>query len=456
MNDPISDMTARERTASEQTGKSQGRLRRIWKYLLLPLAVVLAMLCVFMLVINTSSRAAAACGKIPVLRELTEALRFSRSRFVTVDNEACQPVQQLLTWEDVAVRVDFLVIDENRMTVFYQVESDRETPLSVLASLESAGGQGESEWIACNEYSEGPLKGLSSVTGSFPEGVPADLRLRVDVSASEEGDQAAFRHVFLCYPDYSVREPAVRHYDLDRTLDLWTDDGRTSRIRVTGLDVSADHVRFTLEALPDNPYWFEYLRAFVETPYRNRYDPSDFAAVKYDMVYDAEQTYMGRPYFFFHEGTEEEQAVLQVDGVLFNGASSLTLGIAGMAFESKAAHVTAHLDLANGTSDSMPEGTELVRILPLEDGWRITLLTDNSQYFFRGYDAKGRPMVRLNWDYARTDPDDPAGEAAPEGWSYMYIDLKDYPYDEIWLDEGSGMEVYLDQPVLETFNTKIP
>ena len=430
----------------EENRKQAKKHRWFRKFVLFPLTAVLAVLGVFMFLINVSPRIAYAFEKVPVLDQLTGFLRFSHERPSTPDIGYIQELNLTQSLDDVTVCVDFLVVGDHRVTVFYRLDMKQKDAIFANVKLLSPDGSVSPgmDFSSFLDHTEGPLDGLKSFTVQFSEDIPSSFLLHFDLyyrelPHSEQTPRTAF---FLLEFDPANTAPR-KHFDLDRTLVLLTEDGYEEKLRLTGLDTYADHVNFTLEGLRENHSWYQMLRGYVETPDGTRYDLSDGTARIYDWSFD-------HPRFFFTEDRDVEQIILQADGILLSNASALTLGLLETEYELKDQRPAAHVDLVNGTAENLPEGTELVRTAHTENGWELTLLSDGPAYLFEGYDAQGRPWTRLDWYYA-SDRQDPVTGTLPDvGQSYMITILKDYPYDEIWLGEGMGVGVYFDRPVCET------
>ena len=65
-----------------------------------------------------------ACSKVPGLRELAEAVTFSRSLTDAVNNQYVQPISLTQTQNGITASVDYLIVDQKQVNVFYRLTAD--------------------------------------------------------------------------------------------------------------------------------------------------------------------------------------------------------------------------------------------------------------------------------------------------------------------------------------------
>lgn len=78
----------------------------------------------FVLVVNLFTPAALACGRVPILRELAQAVIVSPSLSAAVANEHVQLVRQERTAGDWTVRLEYVIADRRQVNVFLTVEGE--------------------------------------------------------------------------------------------------------------------------------------------------------------------------------------------------------------------------------------------------------------------------------------------------------------------------------------------
>ena len=116
--------------ASDPVGKARARLRRR-RRVLRPLAGIAAVFAVFVGMINLSPTALAACREIPVLKELAEALTFNPSLRIAIEHDYVQMVGQEQSKDGVTARIEYLIVDQKQVNLFYTLDSQTYTALSM-------------------------------------------------------------------------------------------------------------------------------------------------------------------------------------------------------------------------------------------------------------------------------------------------------------------------------------
>ena len=79
----------------------------------------------FVLLVNYCVPVAYACSKVPVLRELAEAVTFSRSLTDAVENEYVQPMELSQTENGITAEIAYLIVDQKQVNVFYRLDSEK-------------------------------------------------------------------------------------------------------------------------------------------------------------------------------------------------------------------------------------------------------------------------------------------------------------------------------------------
>lgn len=435
-----------ETEAPEGAAKPRGA-RPLWKYVLCPLAVLLAVLGVFALVVNLSPKAATAAGKLPLIGGLSKALRFSKERSYQVDNDYVQVLDLAQTGGEDRVKVDFLVVDRQTLTVFFHLETDRESCyLGAKASLSDGTPAYElCDYCVQNEYTEGPLEGLQSLTMAFPEAVPETLQLRlsvVDAKVPYE-ERVPENYDFQLRFDPSLTAPA-RHCPQDAVLVLDEESGEEKRIHVTGVDVYTDHVCISVEGDPEDKAWIEYLDYCVKTP-------EGLSLKGNNPRYDNREDFYDGSFLSCEADGGLEKAVLRVDSVLLNKASSLKLEIVEFDYHCLLDPNCPYVDLVAGTAERLPDGVELVRTRRDGDDWLMTFRCGDEgmqdRDYYEAYDALGRVFGWVEW--INVEDGDESVADLPElssAW-YQTARLRSYPYDGVYLTRDLGTGVYFTEKI---------
>ena len=99
--------------------------KRTTKMIVRPLAGLAACFAVFVLLVNFCVPVAYACARIPGLRELAEAVTFSRSLTDAAKNEYVQPMDLTQTQNDITAQIDYRIVDQKQVNVFFRLDSEK-------------------------------------------------------------------------------------------------------------------------------------------------------------------------------------------------------------------------------------------------------------------------------------------------------------------------------------------
>ena len=414
-------------------GRAMRRERRR-RYLTRPLAGIAAAFALFVVLVNASTTVAYACSRIPGLRELAEAVTFSRSLGDAVENDYVQTVELEQTVNDITVKVEYLIVDQKTVTVFYRFLSERypnlrEEPLVFSSDGESPPpcSYGSNNWGTPN----GELR--SMFIDFVSDDVPPVLRLRLklqnmderiplgpptasvwDDSPEPERPYIAEFEFLLEFDPYFTAQG--RHFASGRSF---TVDGQI--LHLTNVDVYPSYLNLTVRGDGANTAWLKSLEFYLVTDKGERFD-----AVSNGI------TAVGDP-------DTPEMISFRADSTFFYDANAITLYVTGAEWLDKDVE-TIHVNLKNAAADFMPEGTELVSAERDGNHWVLTVLKESAsaQTFMSDYyDAAGKAYELREWSSSSTllgsTPFGLTEAPAPEGYTYESFPLKNYPYGEVWL-----------------------
>ena len=264
---PISDPVSKAKKRQKRTN----RVRR-------SMVSVAAALCVFVGMINVSPAVSAACREIPFLKEVVELLTFNPSLRIAIENDYVQMVGLEQTKDDVTGRVEYLIVDQKQVNVFFTLTSEVYDCLD--ATPEIIGADGEHFQVAMS-YGGLPDEGeeLRHLTIDFvDEDVPdfMKLTLRVRNIYSRYGEEEApAAQVGEDWPDDEPPEILTEltfdlHFDpkytgqgriveLNKTVEL---DGQ--KITITGMEVYPTHIRINVQEDEGNTAWLTSMRFYLE------------------------------------------------------------------------------------------------------------------------------------------------------------------------------------------------
>ena len=403
-----------------------------------PLAGIAACFAVFVLLVNFCAPVAYACSRVPVLRELAEAVTFSNSLSDAVENEYVQPISLTQSENGITASIEYLIVDQKQVNVFYRLDSEIYTELAADPDVDSADGENLSFSVASNDYGL-PNGELQSITIDFVEDdVPGSLKLKLRVysnsitarqSAPENAESSMFSDIPEG-PDYLAELEFLLEFDpkftaagkifpVNQTVEL---DGQL--ITITDIEVYPTHMRVDIAESAENTAWLKRLDFYIETDWGMKFDPVSNGI-----------TATG-------SGDSESMVSYRADSTYFYEAEHLKLVITGAKWLRKDMQTT-YLNLVTGETGELPEGAEFVSAEKEGTGWVVTFHGTYSedkpmyQHFdSKFYDAEGNEYEINMWSHRYGDSDE-------EGKITYFVDqfpLKDYPYDEVWLSPAYSHE----------------
>lgn len=193
--------------------KKKMRREKIYR----PFIGVAAVMLLFVLMVNFSTPIAYACSKVPILRELAEAVTFSPSLTDAVKNDYVQPMNLVQMDGEISVKVEYLIVDQKQINVFYRLYSDVYENMNADPRVLSADGSspppcsyGVNDWDVPNGE-------LQSVNIDFvEENVPESLRLQLkirDFSVSAQEAPIASVEEQIFNPQAPEEEEYIAEFD---------------------------------------------------------------------------------------------------------------------------------------------------------------------------------------------------------------------------------------------------
>lgn len=260
------------------------RKRKAWRISTGSFAAVFAG---FVMLVNCLPTFAAACGRVPFLKELAEAVCFSPSLAAAVENEYVQPIGLTQEENGITAAVEYVIVDRKQVSIFFSLDADFTDRLDFQYQIETPEKQG----------------GYSSTTGSYGEG-NGELR-RIDVNFVDTDvsdtlqltlrvyDNAAAWDETNAPPETSIYEKVeepqqaiLAEFDFSLTFDpyftaqgkvipvnhAFTIDGQT--MTLTEVEVYPTHLRINLDDAPENTAWLKGLDLYLENEHGDRFESS--------------------------------------------------------------------------------------------------------------------------------------------------------------------------------------
>ena len=419
--------------------------RRKRKNLVLrPLIGVAASFALFVLLVNFSTTVADACSGIPVLRELAEAVTFSPSLEDAVDNEYAQPMNLFDQDGDVSAKVEFLIVDQKQVNIFFRVFSDKYEELYVDPHVSGVEKELES-WCMVPHGGDGEKGELQGVTVEFIESdVPSSLKLELDIRAGELLEQVPDTEEEEFNPSGPSNDEYIGH--LEFILEFapqFTAGGRIievnqtvelegQKITIESMEVYPTHMRINISDDKDNTAWMKDLDFYVKTAWGKRFEPVQEGLTS---TGDGESATMNS---------------YRADSTYFYDAKSLKLVITGAKWLRKDME-KVYVNLRTKETDPLPEGVELYLTEEKSLGWIVQFKNKyrEKDHFHQimmsdYYDNEGNEYSFNSWGQGYFD-------LSPEEQKHYFIEelrLSDYHQDEVWLSPAYSHVWKAEEPVV--------
>ncbi len=421
----------------------------------------------FVLLVNLFPPFAAACGNVPVLRELAKAVAWSPSLSAAVEHDYVQPVDQSQSANGITAAVEYLIVDRKQVNIFYTLDTDRD-----IARLDADYD------IRLPE----DLSGYSSSTGSFglengalrridvnfvdidvPETLELTLRVYDSTDRWEPGAEPA--EAVEDYGDEMLsdqREPE-RAYLAEFTFQLTFDPQFTAqgtvvpvntafqldgqRFTVTEVEVYPTHLRVDIDDDGGNTAWLKGMSLYLENEHGERFE-SCVNGISASGDPD------GKGYGTFW-----------LDSPFFSRGEHLTLCITGAEWLDKDQE-RIRVDLTGGTGEPLPQGVRLEWTEKREGGWLVSFSapyrwgnTTLYQIWGHAYQDAGGQVYERDGVSVTTTPmalGSLSGEELEAHEAYAaenrdrYFEsfaLKGYQADQVWLEPAWTRVTAYDRPV---------
>ena len=395
----------------------------------------------FVLLVNLFPPFARACGNVPVLRALAQAVAWSPSLSAAVENDYVQPIGQSQTENGITATVEYVIVDQKQVHIFFTLKGEgyeslsaempEFTPRQHCAVLGADFRQEPGTLLHFtldyqdNDVPEGFTMAfaVTGETGTVAEDAPAaPSRSILDEPEWEEPDiLASFTFDLAFDPTYTARGETV---PVNSTFQL---DGQT--LTVTEAEVYPTHVRVNVEGAADNTAWLEDLDFYLENEDGERFDSiTNGVSATEDPDIPAMKSF-------------------RLESPYFADSAHLTLHITGAKWLDKDME-RIRVDLINGTADRLPEDVALYSAERSGNGWLVQFSAPEEEemhfhqlFSMTYYDAEGNEysmdsrstMTEPYIEGFISDEAFDAYRAAGEGRFFEVLPLQDYPYEEVWL-----------------------
>ena len=382
----------------------------------------------FVLLVNLFPPFARACGTVPVLRTLAQAVAWSPSLSAAVANDYVQPMGQSQTVNGITATVEYVIVDQKQVHIFFTLEGEgyetltaempEFTPDQKCAVLGADTQQAPGTLLHFTlDYQDSDVPdrftmtfGVTGESGKeeFPDPTPPHAEQSPQDAMLEESPErvpdilATFTFDLAFDPTYTARGETV---PVNSTFQL---DGQT--LTVTEAEVYPTHVRVNVEGAADNTAWLEDLDFYLENEDGERFDSISNGV-----------SATGDP-------DTPSMKSFRLESPYFADSAHLTLHITGATWLDKNRE-RVRADLKNGTVEWLPGGVTVQAMQHRENGWVLTFdvttpaNTHNQVFESRYFDEDGTEHSMDNYGWSVLD----------EEHAEVYLPLKDCHQDTVWI-----------------------
>lgn len=433
-----------------QRAKKSARRRQL---IGIPLSSIAVFFLTFVVLVNSSPVFASACGRIPLIKELAVAVAFSPSLSAAVENEYVQPIEQQLNKDDITMRVEYVIVDQKQLNIFYSLRSPQYSRLQATHQIKELGGERiDGCAIQYGDYNVENGE-LCCLTIDFLEkDMPEQLVLECGIYDVGGGTKEAIMQATPMQDEPETDDPQpdiLSTFAFTLQFDPeYTQKGETielnqdfvmegQRLTATTVDIYPTHIRLNLTADENNTAWLKEIKFYIENEQGTR-----FEGIKNGITATGDEN---SPMMVSH----------RLESSFFSKSEHLKLVITDVAWLDKNEH-RAKIDLTHGTAEALPEGVRLEQAVKSGDNWQLTFscmeYEPNSSYqvFMTSYyDEQGNKHEFNSWLTGMDSYVDAATDEVVELGNRFAIKLTlfDYPDDAVYLELLYTEKNQLDTPV---------
>lgn len=375
----------------------------------------------FVLAVNLCTPIALACGKVPILRELAQAVIVSPSLSAAVANEHVQLIEQEQTVNGYTVRLEYVIADKKQVNMFYTVEGEppEGDRFSVMLDVITPSAPDCSIVGGLTEPGEMDYMVINFVEGSTPEHL--DLRVKVD-DAMGEVDRLATCDFSLDLDPYLLSHGRTVEVNEEFAL-----DGNT--LTLSTVEIYPTHMRVNVEQDAENADYLKALTLTIDGDGRGveRLDNKGLSSTG-GGKYGTYSVYTASSWYY--------------------GCDELTLTIGGAVWLDRERLETV-VDLTAETATGLPDGVEFTGVVSEDDPYY-----SESDGIALGFACTDSPYFSpFGWDFKDEEGNlrscGGISIGAAEG-SDVHYHLGDYRGDMVILENDYSCVAEYDEPLVLT------
>lgn len=425
---------------------------KINRFFTIPFGSVATFFAAFVMMVNLSSGFAAACSGIPLIAELAAAVAFSPSLTDAVKNEFVQPIELEQTENDITMRVEYLIVDQKQINIFYTLDSEIYSAMDATPSImQSDGSELSSFSLSAGSFGVGNGELRQFTVDFMDSAVPSELVLvtkvhdngsnsvitaptKVGEETEEFGEPdyiSSFTFTLKFDPYFTAKAEII---ELNESFVL---DGQT--IIAESVEIYPTHMRLNLKDDSANTAWLNSIKFYIENERGERFDTITNGISA--------------------SGTQEEgsrfMASHRLESSFFSKSESLKIYITAVTWLDKDM-AQIEVDLANESAENLPEGVSIGEFERKGNNWNLEFICESQKpnYFHQAfggeyYDEAGNEYYynrssTINMDYL----DEATGEYVTVEDKFTFsFSLENYPHDIVYLTPIYSRQVTLDTPI---------
>ena len=436
---PALEYTVQRALTRKKTLQKKRRLLEI------PMGSAAVCFTVFVLLVNLFPPFAAACGRLPVLRELALAVAWSPSLSAAVENEYVQPIGQSQTVNGITAKIEYVIVDQKQVNIFFTLEGEGYESFSAQMPDFSPD---QHCFIRGSDFSRAPGMLLYFTLDYSDRDVPEGFTMTFAVTGERKGEQEGQQELQtapdrvyedeLLNPSPQPEPEILAEFTFDLEFDpRFTDQGEIIPVNetfcmdgqtftVTEAEIYPTQVRLNVEADPSNTAWLRGLDFCLENEDEERFD---------SVANGVSGT-----------GDPDSPAMVsfRLESPYFSGSDRLTLFITGAQWLDKD-HERVWVDLEHETAPWLPEGVTLSSAQLREGGWFLTFRIAptgrpaGSPFSMTFYDPEGNRWQTGQMGYTASGDDQE---------SQLMLPLPDYRENGVWLEAYYSHATTADAPIV--------
>lgn len=435
--------------------EARRKSKRWHRYVAIPVGSIISFLLVFTVLVNSVPVFAKSCSQIPLIKDLAKLVDFSPSLTRAVQHEYVQPIEQEQIQNDITARVEYLIVDQKQVNVFYSLDSHVYEQLEMNPDIVTlAGSKMEGYCLSSGNYNT-PNGELNHITIDFTEqDVPSEMKLIMEVynnpeeMADEEvrdEDGGKIHEITEMHKEPTI----ISTFKFDLSFDpKYTAMGEKIELNtpiviegqeliVTEVEIYPTHMRINLEDKEENTAYLTGMTYYIENEKGERFEKIAKGITA--------------------SGDKDSPMMVsyRLESTFFSTSQSLNLYITDVVWLDKSKQ-RVKLDLVHQKAEDLPEGVTFEKAERKENGWLLTFAgkeyQENHHYgIYNGqyYDEEGNEYEYNSWSSETGYLDEVSGEyIKTPGIFYIEIPLVDYTKDIVYMVPDFSDRSHLENPVV--------